>query len=112
MTNKSELLRQCAASGQMDAAQIAAHERDGDFLPIGDRHTGIVGHAGELATRRVQEQDLRWSREIGYEAADPARWRTEEAVANQSRSAGRALLLYAGVVLATALAALAIYLKP
>lgn len=67
---------------------------------------------GPEATRRVQESDLRWSREIGYESARPR----EPEPDNQPWSwipdlTGRALLLYAGTVLASAFAALAIFIN-
>lgn len=98
MTDKSDLLRQCAASGQMDSAQIAAHERAGEL------------NALAMQTRRVQEHDLRWSREIGYESARPDLNRSDEPTA-PAPSAGRALLLYAGTVLASALAGLALFIN-
>lgn len=65
---------------------------------------------GPEATRRVQEHDLRWSREIGYESARPDLERPDEPTA-PARPAGRALLIYAGVVLGCALSAMAIFIN-
>lgn len=75
---------------------------------------------GAERTRRVQESDLRWSREIGYEAGQPHLNRTQPAPARKQRSdpwgwipdrPGRAVLIYAGTVLASALAAAAWFIN-
>lgn len=66
---------------------------------------------GPEATRRVQESNLRWSREIGYEGADLATRNSAEPAPASNWLAGRALLLYAGTVLASALAAVALFIN-
>ncbi len=78
-----------------------------DKLPDGCRQ----GRNCPARTRRVQEADIRWSREIGYEAADLSHRCSAAPAAYESQSAGRAVLIYAGTVLATALAAVALFIN-
>lgn len=56
--DRESLLRQCANSGQMEAAEVVAHVR-----------------AGELDLRRVATQPI--SRELGVEAALPSAFTNE-----------------------------------
>jgi hypothetical protein len=55
-----ELLRQCAASGQMDPRQRYEHERAGEIL-IEDPHAGVLGSALDREeTELAPSADLPW----------------------------------------------------
>lgn len=58
--DERELLRQCAASGQMSERQRYQHEAAGEIL-IQDKHAGVLGGAVDLEeTELAPSPDLPW----------------------------------------------------
>ncbi len=101
-------------SGRVAGTMPTCCQYHADRLPDGCRQ----GRACPEHTRRIQEADIRWSREIGYESARPDLQRGDQPAPPSSDPwgwvpdhAGRGLLIYAGTLLASALAAAAIYIN-